>query len=135
MHIIQDFLKISNNNISRTFLVYFSIISALGLGFMIGRMSNIHAQQQIITITDQNGLEVSEVEDINSTTTGESTIQSSKGLKVKSTDKSMIFGSSKGKYFYYKGCGGSTISPKNLVYYKSEQDAVNRGKIIYSKCR
>ena len=51
-----------------------------------------------------------------------------------SVDHSLIFGSSKGKYFYYKGCGGTTISKKNLVYYKSESDALAKGKVLYNKC-
>lgn len=50
-------------------------------------------------------------------------------------DSSVIFGSSKGKYYYYKGCGGETISTKNLVYYKSESEAKARGKLLYSKCQ
>jgi hypothetical protein len=49
--------------------------------------------------------------------------------------KSLIFGSSQGKYFYYKGCGGDSISPKNLVYYKSEAEGIAKGKSLYSKCQ
>lgn len=49
--------------------------------------------------------------------------------------KSTIFGSSLGKYYYYKGCGGDSISQKNLVYYKTEQEAESKGKILYSKCQ
>ncbi len=46
----------------------------------------------------------------------------------------VIFGSSKGKYYYYKGCGGDTISAKNLVYYKSESEAEKMGKKLYKSC-
>ncbi len=52
-----------------------------------------------------------------------------------SRDISVIFGSSKGKYYYYKGCGGDSISTKNLVYYKSESEAKAKGKSLYSKCQ
>jgi hypothetical protein len=46
----------------------------------------------------------------------------------------VIFGSSKGKYYYYRGCGGDTISPKNLRYYKSEAEAEKMGKKLYKSC-
>lgn len=51
-----------------------------------------------------------------------------------SADQRVIFGSSKGKYYYYRGCGGDTISAKNLVYYKSEAEAEKMGKKLYKSC-
>jgi hypothetical protein len=49
-------------------------------------------------------------------------------------NKSIIYGSSKGKYFYYKGCGVQNISAKNLVYYKSEDEAKSLGKLLHKSC-
>jgi hypothetical protein len=138
MHIIQDFLKISNNSISRPFLQYFSIIVALCLGFMIGRMSSIEAQNPQMVITDSEGMLVDSVavsDTQNDMGTNTQVSVTNSAHLVQATDKSVIFGSSKGKYFYYKGCGGNTISPKNLVYYTSETDAINKGKVLYSKCK
>jgi hypothetical protein len=47
----------------------------------------------------------------------------------------LIFGSKKGKYYYYEGCGGTNISKKNLVYYKSEAEAEKMGKTLYKSCQ
>lgn len=60
---------------------------------------------------------------------------SSSTTNQEGVDQSVIFGSSKGKYYYYKGCGGDSISTKNLVYYKSESEAKAKGKTLYSKCQ
>lgn len=61
--------------------------------------------------------------------------ESSTVVNQNNGDSSVIFGSSKGKYYYYKGCGGEAISPKNLVYYKSESEAEAKGKSLYNKCQ
>jgi len=125
VHIIQDFLKIINHRISLALLSFFSIVISLIVGFLIGRTSNILASVPEMRVLDKNNQEISQ-ESLTSTSTTE----------IKSTTaKSVIFGSRIGKYFYYKGCGGDTISAKNLVYYKTEAEAIAKGKLLYSKCK
>ena len=107
---------------------------------MLGRISNIESSIPGMTITSSDDVSISSADDFNvkndtSTTTDSQSYQKYQNKQIKLTDKSLIFGSIKGKYFYYKGCGGANISTKNLVYYKSEADAIGRGKVIYAKCK
>jgi hypothetical protein len=132
MYIIQDFLKLINSNLKRDFLVYISLIFCLFAGFALGRVSKISEIKPDLKFASfQEDLSINpNINDSDSTNTPNNMNEAGASI-----DKSLIFASSKGKYFYYKGCGGNTISPKNLVYYKSEQDALAKGKILYSKCK
>ena len=151
--IIQDFGKIINSRISNTLLVYFGLIFCLSSGFIIGRMTTLKIEKPEVTISSdsenylqQSGYDSSSGENISGTSSEEENSKdfsnnsayknnsNYSGAKA-SVDKSQIFASKKGKYFYYKGCGGNTITKKNLVYYKSEAQAISAGKIIYSKCK
>ena len=107
-------MKIINHRLSPAILYFFSLIFCIILGFLIGRTSKI-----INSVPEMQIIEKADFTSQND---------------VKS-DKSLIFGSRQGKYFYYKGCGGDSISPKNLVYYKTESEAIAKGKSLYSKCQ
>ena len=146
LSIIQDFAKIINNRITRLALVYFGMIFCIFIGFIIGRISKIQDTKHQIQIIEK----LSDIyKDVASQELAEYAAQSqtnnsfiqnsqSKSQNIKDvigTNKSLIFASKKGKYFYYKGCGGNTIVKKNLVYYKSEAQALAAGKILYSKCK
>ena len=96
---------------------------------MLGRLTTLKISKPDIKVVSSNYFE----NKISSNSTENNLTEE---VLIKSTvDKSFIFASKKGKYFYYKGCGGNTISKKNLVYYKSESQAIAAGKIIYSKCK
>lgn len=133
--IIQDFAKIINSRISKTLLVYLGLIFCLTSGFMIGRATKILDNIPEVTIGNLDGSEYDY--NIENATSGAQEYQDEykNASNAATLDKSQIFASSKGKYFYYKGCGGSSIAQKNLVYYKSEQAALAAGKILYNKCK
>ncbi len=129
--IIQDFAKIINGRISKALLVYFGLLFCLSSGFMIGRMSKIIISKPEVRVeTDGEADFIQNQQDLAS---GTSSNTASDEERISS--KSLIFASSKGKYFYYKGCGGSNISKKNTIYYKSESQALAAGKILYAGCK
>ncbi len=129
MQNIKDFILIINNRITKLVLIYLSIIFCVIVSFMLGRLTTLKISKPDIKVVSSNYFE-------NKTSATSTENNSDQEIIVKNTvDKSFIFASKKGKYFYYKGCGGNTISKKNLVYYKSESQAVAAGKIIYSKCK
>lgn len=153
MNIIQDLAKIINHRITNRLLIFIGLISSIIISFIIGITSNINnstAKVYIISsITDeQQKLIKNEAQDTqnedsnikeqqnieNSSSPAENT---KKGITkiVNVANKSVILGSSKGKYFYYKGCEPSNLSPKYLVYYKTESQAISAGKTLHSKCR
>ena len=52
-------------------------------------------------------------------------------------NKKTIFSSKtkRSKYYYYLGCGGQSIKKENIIYFSSEQEAENAGKILSPKCK
>lgn len=160
MESIKEVMMIVNNRISKDFIYFMSLVFVLVLGFMIGRTSEIKNNKSDVKVYDiSSGLEILpnptsslfeehsmgddkefsnsdtnlDVNSLNSSTSRQN-INKSKVFGDKISG-GKIFGSRKGKYFYYEGCGGSTISPKNLVYYKTESNAIAKGKVLYGKCR
>jgi hypothetical protein len=103
---------------------------------MLGRVTAIKISRTPIKIVQSNYLEKS-VSDksVESLETSNFTNSISSINNTSAINKSLIFASKKGKYFYYKGCGGNTIAKKNLVYYKNEAAAIAAGKILYNKCK
>jgi hypothetical protein len=123
------FINHVENSISKTLVYYVIIIFFTLSGFMIGRTSNIINNIESVKIANVDDSDYNTQDNNYGVTEGEA-----KNLTTLA-DKSIIFGSVKGKYFYYKGCGGDSISKKNLRYYKSESEAVAKGKKLYSKCQ
>lgn len=113
LHSIQEILKIINNRLSRDLLWVFTSFCLMFTGYLLGLSENYYKNIPSVSLikTEEN----QRIE------------QEQEGIKV-------IFGSSKGKYYYYRGCGGDTISAKNLVYYKSESEAEKMGKKLYKSC-
>jgi hypothetical protein len=114
VNIISDFVKIINSRLGTGVLFTLFIVNATFLGFLIGLNTELRGGDHVVQVMQ----------------TEESLVLD----KSENKDEKVIFGSSRGKYFYYKGCGGTTISSKNLVYYKSEADAIAKGKTLYKSC-
>lgn len=125
------FVNHIENSITKTMLYYFLIIMFTVSGFMLGATSNIMNNRGELKIGNIDGSIYRE--DMGGGS--EAAAQNTQINQNKTQDKSLIFASVKGKYFYYRGCGGTTIAAKNLRYYKSEADAVKAGKILYDKCK
>lgn len=146
---LEEFLKLLENRITKSLLVFVGMLSMLVSGFAMGRVSDIKSEKPEVRVVDvRSVLELStSSQDISEENNFENSNNSNQnnynqnnfvtkaGSAKNVVNKGVIFGSSKGKYFYYKGCGGTTISPKNLVYYKSEADALAKGKVLYSRCK
>jgi hypothetical protein len=140
MQNIKDFILIINNRITRLVLIYIGIIFFVLVAFMLGRLTTIKTSRIPIKIVQSNYLEKSvSVLDIENSEAlnAEKDVNNTNGNmnNINTINKSLIFGSKKGKYFYYKGCGGNTIAKKNLVYYKNEAAAIAAGKLLYDKCK
>lgn len=119
LHSIQEILKIINNRITSDLLWFFASICLLFIGYFIGLSERYYDQPSEFEIVPGLG----------------AWDGASSSVEAGAFDASVIFGSRKGKYFYYKGCGGDNIAPKNLVYYKSETEAQKLGKTLYQKCQ
>ncbi len=120
---ISTFLTLINNRITSNILIYFISILLIINAYILGGMVSIkNRPANSLFISDYD------INNITSSTTA-STSQESE------MDNKIIFGSSKGKYYYYKGCEATNLSPKNLVYYKSEVEAKSLGKILHSSCQ
>lgn len=137
-----DFLKVINNRITKNIIIYFGFLTMLLSGFMMGRITTLKIEKPEVKILPVGSSYLSSDNFFNSTSSNSNNSSAGNLDSASSSDsipdsfnKGVIFGSSKGKYFYYKGCGGNTISPKNLVYYKSEAEALAAGKTLYSKCK
>ncbi|MDQ5957527.1 MAG: hypothetical protein QG614_502 [Patescibacteria group bacterium] len=127
---LKYIIKLLDNRISKSLIVFTSMACALFVGFVSGRISGIESDKTNFQVVDIASGDIFLPNASNTIDTVE-TFQLDKDQDV---NKSLIFGSSKGKYFYYKGCGGNNLSAKNLVYYKSEADALAKGKVLYNKC-
>jgi hypothetical protein len=127
------FINHVENSISKTLIYYFAIITFTISAFLLGMTANtIGNRGEIIVENKSNktyfGGETDVYENISSQSK-DNTLE-----KYPNSNKSVIFGSVKGKYFYYKGCGGDSVAAKNLRYYKSEAEAIRLGKILYKQC-
>jgi len=119
LNIIQEIAKIINNRLTSDFLWGFASICLLFIGYFIGLSDNYYSHIPATElIRSGEGYIDGDVANRQSTNTG-----------------GLIFGSKKGKYYYYEGCGGTNISKKNLVYYKSEAEAEKMGKTLYKSCQ
>lgn len=117
VNIISDFIKIINSRLNYVLLFSIFLINAVFTGFLIG----IYEEQ----VRDYKNVIYVQAEENK---------MSGSAAGAAGQQHSDIFGSSKGKYFYYKGCGGNNLSVKNLVYYKTEAEAIAKGKILYKGC-
>lgn len=133
MNIIQDFLKIINNRLTSTTLLFFSLIFCLVAGFIIGRMGSFLSLPATMTVVHAEGI----VDDIGGGADKANQLNATNSTTKTTSpaDGKLIFGSKIGKYFYYKGCGGDNLSAKNLVYYSSEAQAIASGKVLHDKCK
>ncbi len=131
------FINHIENSITKTLLYYFLLVAFTLSGFMIGMTANIIGNKGEVKIENVDGSVYGEnISNLDSNNFS-STTKNTEDYKInenKIVNKSFIFGSSKGKYFYYKGCGGDSIAAKNLRYYKSEAEAIAIGKKLYKKC-
>lgn len=121
---IITFLTLINNRITSSILIYFVSILLIINAYILGGMISIKNRPD-------NSLYISDYNNSNNLTSS-TTINTSQESEM---DNKIIFGSSKGKYYYYKGCEATNLSPKNLVYYKSEVEAKSLGKILHSSCQ
>lgn len=129
------FINHIDNSITKTFIYYFIVLTFTISAFMIGMTANIISNKGEIKIENSDGSAYLD-QSINFKSFDENGNKIVDNMEEKSTfNKSVIFGSSKGKYFYYKGCGGDSIAAKNLRYYKSEAEAIKLGKLLYNKCK
>lgn len=114
MNIITEFIKIINSRIGEGLLIALLVANSVFLGLFLGLNAQIHKDSNVVAVFQSE--------------------ESQNKDKEAHTAEKVIFGSSKGKYFYYKGCGGTSISAKNLVYYTSEAQAIAQGKVLYKSC-
>lgn len=131
------FINHIENSISKTLLYYLLLVTVSVSSFLIGATSNLIENRGTMEIKNLDGTNYQDLDahrDENATSSSiDKTLESFNG-KNEYQDKSIIFASVKGKYFYYKGCGGESIAKKNLRYYKSEAEAIKAGKKLYNKC-
>ena len=129
------FINHVENSISKTLVYYFLLISVAVSSFFIGATSNLIENRGGMEIKNLDGTNYEDFnENKNTNITGINTESISNSITNQNKDKSIIFASVKGKYFYYKGCGGESIAKKNLRYYKTEAEAIKAGKKIYKNC-
>lgn len=116
MYIIQDFAKIINSRL-RKWVIY--LLSLISLSIFLIFISVFYVTQE-----EANKAQI---------------LLTPSGIKennANNTDsRGFYFASKRGKYYYFKGCGGDKLSPKNLIYFKTESEAIKAGKILYSKCK
>jgi hypothetical protein len=138
---LSFFINHIDNSISKTIIYYALIISFTLSSFFLGMTVNIKNNRGEVKIQNNDGTAYlnQESNDYQKNTLepfdkdGNKIISSADNKSI-SFNKSVIFGSVKGKYFYYKGCGGDSIAAKNLRYYKTESEAIKLGKKLYNKC-
>ncbi len=131
------FINHIENSISKTLVYYLLLVTVTVSSFLIGATSNLIYNRGVAEIKNVDGTNYQDLDvNTNQSVMGSGTDKSSESFNIADEykNKSIIFASVKGKYFYYKGCGGESIAKKNLRYYKRESEAIKAGKKLYKKC-
>ena len=131
LEIISNFKRFVKKNYKRIYYVLFFCVFGCFwylLGFCVGR--NIIQKDSILVYGDI--LKVSDI--LNSSkvnvddSVGKSISEDSHGVEY-------YVASSRGKYYYPNTCSlGKSLSPKNLIKFKTEKEAQNAGYVYNTRC-